>query len=151
MPADVIVPPLGISFVREAMSQSETKTNIPLCSRFERGLTLIEIIIVVALIGVVLTFLIGKIAGGANKAKVGLSTAMLKQLKGELEVYKISNPQYPPSLQGIVTDKDQNDAFGNPIQYRVTDGGRAYELMSFGADGKPGGTGVDADIVEKGP
>jgi len=120
-------------------------------SRLEKGLTLIEIIIVVALIGIVLTFVIGKVSGGAAKAKAGLSKGKLTQLKGELAVYQVSNNQYTPKQQAIAADKDLNDAFGNPIQYKVTDGGRGYELTSLGADGKPGGSGVDADIVEKGP
>ncbi len=120
-------------------------------SRWEKGLTLIEIIIVVALIGIVLTFVIGKVAGGAAKAKAGLTKGMLTQLKGELAIYQVSNNQFPANLQAVTDEKGSTDAFGNPIQYKITDGGRGYELMSFGGDGKPGGTGADADIIEKGP
>ncbi len=133
----------------------ENRTNsarsVSAASRFERGLTLIEIIIVVAIIGIVLSFLMKGIFSGAQEAKAKLSKAMLEQLKGDLAVYQVSNNQFPQSLQEIKGNEAVNDGFGNPIQYKVTDGGRGFELLSYGADGKPGGTGTSADISLKGP
>ncbi len=133
----------------------ENRTNsarsVSAASRFERGLTLIEIIIVVAIIGIVLSFLMKGIFSGAQEAKAKLSKAMLEQLKGDLAVYQVSNNQFPQSLQEIKGNEAVNDGFGNPVQYKVTDGGRGFELLSYGADGKPGGTGTNADISLKGP
>jgi|694.fasta_scaffold69646_2 general secretion pathway protein G len=120
-------------------------------SRFERGLTLIEIIIVVAIIGIVLSFLLKGVFSGAQEAKAKLTKAMLEQLKGDLTVYQVSNNQFPGSLQDIKGNEAVNDGFGNPIQYKVSDGGRSFELLSLGADGKPGGTGSNQDITLKGP
>lgn len=130
-------------------------TNISLraqtIARLQRGLTLIEIIIVIVIIGLVLSFVLRGVFGGAQKAKAGLSKGILEQFKGELAVYQITNNSFPQSLSAIGGNKDLNDAFGNPIQYKLTEGGRGYELTSLGADGKPGGSEADADITITGP
>jgi len=135
------------------MNNSETKTTrrAQILSRLERGLTLIEIIIVIVIIGLVLSFVLRGVFGGAQKAKAGLSKGILEQFKGELAVYQITNNSFPQSLSALGGNKDLNDAFGNPVQYKVTDGGRGYELTSLGADGKPGGSEADADITITGP
>ena len=132
-------------------NRTSSVRSLSAASRFERGLTLIEIIIVVAIIGIVLSFLMKGIFSGAQEAKAKLSKAMLEQLKGDLAVYQVSNNQFPQSLQEIKGNEAVNDGFGNPVQYKVTDGGRGFELLSYGADGKPGGTGTNADISLKGP
>ncbi len=87
---------------------------------------------------------------GSQDAKAELSRQMLYALKGKLAVYQVSNNQFPASLQDV-DSQYLNDGFGNPIQYRLTYGGRGFELLSYGADGKPGGTGAAADISVTGP
>ena len=107
--------------------------------------------VVVMLLGVGTMIGLLGVSSGAQEAKAKLTKAMLESLKGDLVVYQISNNQFPGSLQDIKGNEAVNDGFGNPIQYRLTYGGRGFELLSYGADGKPGGTGAAADISVTGP
>ena len=106
--------------------------------------------VVVMLLGVGTMIGLLGVSSGAQEAKAKLTKAMLESLKGDLTVYQVSNNQYPASLQDV-DSQYLNDGFGNPIQYRLTYGGRGFELLSYGADGKPGGTGAAADISVTGP
>lgn len=106
--------------------------------------------VVVMLLGVGTMIGLLGVSSGAQEAKAKLTKAKLEGLKGDLTVYQVSNNQYPASLQDV-DSQDLDDGFGNPIQYRLTYGGRGFELLSYGADGKPGGTGAAADISVTGP
>ena len=119
-------------------------------SRLERGLTLIEIIIVLVILSVVMGFLFKSIFSTGQQAKAGLSKTMLTSLKGPIFIFQMKNNSLPADLKAAETT-DNNDAWGNPIQYRVLDSGRSYELKSLGADGRDGGAGADADILVSGP
>jgi hypothetical protein len=67
-------------------------------------------------------------------------------------MFQLKNNTLPQDLSAAGVDQDDlRDSFGNPIQYRLLDGGRSYELKSLGSDGREGGTGSDLDIVIKGP
>lgn len=132
-------------------SQSSSPVRYQL-ARSQRGLTLIEIIIAIVIIGTISGFLYSKVSEMRQKASVQSSKLKMKSLQQDILIYLQQNNQLPQNLQAIGTDQENlKDSFGGQIQYRPLDGGRAYELSSLGADGKPGGSGVDADIVEKGP
>lgn len=133
------------------VSNTSSTRRSQFAARLQRGLTLIEIIIVIVIIGLVLSFVLKGVFGGAQTAKAGITKGMLEKLKGQLAVYQITNNSFPQNLTALGADQDSNDAFGNPIQYKLTDGGRGFELLSFGADGKPGGSEANADIVVTGP
>jgi general secretion pathway protein G len=118
----------------------------------ERGLTLVEIIIVLIILALVMSFLTKNLFKASNQAKSQLSEQMLQRLKEPLLMYQLKNNTLPPDISNAgVDESDMKDSFGNKIQYRMLDGGRAYELKSLGADGKDGGSGADADIIVKGP
>jgi len=118
----------------------------------EKGLTLVEIIIVLIILALVMSFLTKNLFKASNQAKSQLSEQMLQRLKEPLLMYQLKNNTLPQDIGGAgVDESDLKDAFGNRIQYRMFDGGRSYELKSLGADGKDGGSGADADIVVKGP
>jgi general secretion pathway protein G len=131
----------------------------------ERGFTLIEIMAVVLIIGL-LSALVGvAIFPQIDKARVNTTKTQIRMLDGALETYRMDNARFPTSEQGlralIVPPPDArstqsylrekrvpDDPWGNPYQYEAPgqhnqDG---YDLWSLGADGSPGGEGVDADI-----
>ena len=130
--------------------------------RAQSGFTLIEIILVVMLIGVVVAFAASRILGGGDRAKVGLAKAQVQTTSDKIEQYKMDVGQYPSKLDDLVTQPsgvagwlgpyaktiETKDPWGNPIEYTLPgEGGKPYSLVSFGRDGKAGGSSVDADIV----
>jgi general secretion pathway protein G len=115
----------------------------------QRGLTLIEIIVVLMMVGIIGAFIGGKVFKAGDKAKAELTRAKINSLKEPIYIFQMRNSTLPQSLAQAEAD-DTKDAWGRDIQFRVMDG-RSYELRSLGGDGKDGGTGADADIVVTGP
>jgi general secretion pathway protein G len=115
----------------------------------QRGLTLIEIIVVLMMVGIIGAFIGGKVFKAGDKAKAELTRAKINSLKEPIYIFQMRNSTLPQSLAQAEAD-DTKDAWGRDIQFRVMDG-RGYELRSLGGDGKDGGTGADADIIVTGP
>ena len=116
----------------------------------ERGLTLIEILVVLGIIGLVLGFLVKNVFNMGESAKASLSKTKLEAIKGPLYLYQLQNNTLPPDIKSL-SAVDTEDAWGKPVQYKILDGGRSYELKSLGADGREGGSDANADIIVKGP
>jgi general secretion pathway protein G len=116
----------------------------------ERGLTLVEIIVVLMMIGIIGAFVGGKVFKAGDKAKAELTRAKLNSLKEPIYMFQMRNNTLPSDLRAAEAD-DTKDAWGRDVQYRIIDGGRSYELRSLGGDGRDGGSGSDADITVTGP
>jgi len=126
----------------------------------QRGFSLIEIIVVVVLIGGIVAFAASRILGGGDRAKVKLTQAQLQTLAEKIDQYKMDTGALPPTLDALVTapgdtqgwlgpyakTADLNDAWMHPMLYKVPGEGRPFDLVSYGADGKPGGDSVNADL-----
>jgi general secretion pathway protein G len=133
----------------------------------ESGFTLIEIMAVVLIIGLLSTLVGLAIFPQIDKARVSTTKTQLTMLDAALEAYRMDNAAFPTSEQGLNAlvhppPDARNalpggylrqgavppDAWGHPFQYLAPGehNTTAYDLWSFGADGTPGGTGVDADI-----
>jgi general secretion pathway protein G len=134
-----------------------------------RGFTLIEIMVVVVIMGILIGLVAPNVLGRVDKARVTAAKSDIATLDQALEMYRLDNHAYPSTDQGLealVTKpggepepKNWNpegylkkkqlplDPWGKPYQY-VTPGqeGRAYDLYSFGADGREGGEGYDVDV-----
>jgi general secretion pathway protein G len=126
-------------------------------------MSLIEIVIVIVLIGAILAIVGARIMGSDKQAKFRLAQTQLETLSGKVETYEADVGSLPESLEHLVTAPQNSDdwlgpyakaaelkdPFGTPIQYRVPgDDDAPYALVSLGADKKPGGEGVDKDIVK---
>jgi general secretion pathway protein G len=116
----------------------------------ERGLTLIEIIVVLMMVGIIGAFVGGKVFKAGDKAKAELTRAKLNSLKEPIYMFQMRNNTLPADLKTAEAE-DTKDAWGKEVSYRVIDSGRSYELRSLGSDGREGGSGADADIVVTGP
>ena len=128
--------------------------------------TYLCLLVILRILGVLAALIVPNVLGRGEKAKVDTSAITLKGVAGALDQYKLDNGKYP-SMQdggldalvnqpasaknwmqgGYVKGGYPKDSWDNDLQY-VAPGsdGRAYDLYSFGADGKEGGEGNDADI-----
>lgn len=136
----------------------------PLKRRAQRGFTLIEIMVVVAIIGILALIIVPNVVGKDDQARVTSTKASLSAVANALELYKLDNYTYPSTesgLDALVTrspdarvfpdggylKKLPVDSWDNPIQY-VSPGsnGKPFDLYSLGADNAEGGEGYAADI-----
>jgi general secretion pathway protein G len=133
-------------------------------SKLEEGFTLIEIMVVILILGLLATIVVQSLRGATEKAKRTKAEADIAELKTALDRYYLDNGNYPTTDQGlqalvqkptdgpVPSDYEEGgyieklplDPWGHPYFYQ-SDGG-SYVLKSFGADGKPGGNGRNADI-----
>jgi general secretion pathway protein G len=134
--------------------------RLPNSRRSQLGMTLIEIVIVIVLIGGILAVVGTSVINNSNKAKYKLTTVQVDKLGAAVESYNSDVGEYPRTLEDLSKDpeingwlgpyadkKDLNDQWKKPFQYRVPGENGPFELISYGKDGKPGGTSVDADII----
>ena len=133
------------------------------------GFTLLEVLIVVVII-TILGGVVGlQLVGRPHQARVAAARAQLGVFRAALQLYRIEQGQYPTMQQGLealVRPAEREprprdfpaegylersavplDPWGNPYVYLVPGSqGEPFEVLSYGRDGQPGGTGEDADI-----
>lgn len=128
-------------------------------SRRQGGFTILEIVIVFILLAGIMAFVGPKIFEQMGRAKSQEARIRIQQLAGQIEMYKLEVGKYPDNLGALVRnpgsdkwngpyakDTDLKDAWGNDYRYTVPGQGRAYDLISLGADGKEGGEGENKDL-----
>ena len=134
--------------------------------RTQSGFTLIEVMVVIVILGVLAVLVVPNVMGSGEKAKVDTTHITLKSVAGALDQYKLDNGHFPTTQEGgldalvqqpanaknwlpggYVKGGYPKDSWDNDLQYNNPGSeGRTYDLYSFGADGKQGGDGNDADI-----
>lgn len=134
-----------------------------LCS--EKGLTLVEIIVVLIILSIVGTFLMGNVLNAGDKAKLMTTKLKMTQLKGAIDTYQLMHNSLPNRIDDLMrcdekagtscfpvaTQEQIVDAWGTTFTYSIETGTRRYKITSLGADGKQGGSNFDGDISESGP
>lgn len=132
----------------------------PVPKSAQAGFSLIEIIIVVVLIGGIVAFAASRILGGGDKANVHLAKAQVQTLAEKVQQFQMDTGALPATLEELVKapgdaqgwlgpyvkEADLKDPWKNPFQYKVPGESGAFDLVSYGADRKPGGESVNADI-----
>lgn len=131
-----------------------------------RGMTLVEIMIVLAIIGSIMALLLPKIAGAGDKAKVKEAKIQIGQLINSISMYQTDCGKYPQSLQGLLAAEASCSNWGPEPYYKISKGqetikdpwgndyvysieGGDFEIKSLGKDGAEGGTGYNADLSSK--
>ena len=126
----------------------------------QRGMSLIEIIIVIVLIGAVLTFVGSRVLGGADRAKANLAKSQVTTLAQKVEQFQMDTGRLPASLDELATqpgdasgwlgpyakDAELKDPWGHAIEYRAPGESGPFDLVILGKDGKVGGSSYDSDI-----
>lgn len=128
-----------------------------------KGFTLTELLVVLVIIGL-LAALVGPVLyQRINPAKQSVARAQIESFMTALDSYYLDVGKFPSQQQGLVSlrarqegdgkwngpylKKDvPNDPWGNPFVYRTPGRNGGYEVISYGADGKEGGEGDNADI-----
>lgn len=115
-----------------------------------KGMTLIEIMIVVTLMVAIMGLVGYNVMGATDRANNGLAKTQLESLKGNCEAYRLYYKKFPERLEDLVNTPDNrkiidevpDDPWGNPYNFEKT--GNKIKLYSSGADGLPN---TNDDIV----
>ncbi len=116
--------------------------------------------IVFILLAGIMAFVGPKIFEQMGRAKSSEAKIRIQQLVGQIELYRLEVGKYPENLQALVRqpagvekwsgpyakDADLKDAWGNDYRYTIPGQGKAFDLISLGADGKDGGEGENRDV-----
>jgi len=129
-----------------------------------KGFTLLELLVVMVILGLLAGFIAPKYFAQIGKSEVKVTRSQIVALEHALDEYRLDTGHYPTTEQGLnalfVQPADEPkwdgpylkkevplDAWGNPYVYRMPGEHDEYDLLSYGKDGQPGGTGEAADIT----
>lgn len=132
----------------------------------QRGFTLIEVMIVIVILGILAALIVPKIIGRPDEARVIAAKQDISSLLQALKLYRLDNQRYPTtdqSLRALVVkpttppippnwknggyiERLPKDPWGNDYRYLNPGTHGEIDVYSVGADGEPGGEGIDADI-----
>lgn len=136
--------------------------------RREAGYTLTEILVVMAVIGLIAAVLTPGLVGQLGRARAKTAQLQLNNIASGVEMFRSDVGRYPTEAEGLQvllappTDiegwtgpyvkeaKVLTDPWGNKVAYKLVDAGRTFMVTSFGADGVENGTGRDRDLVSTG-
>ena len=120
--------------------------------------------VVLAIIGVLAALIVPNVLNRADDARVSAARVDVNNLMQALRLYRLDNQRYPSAEQGLQAlvqrpdkppvpgnwkayiDKLPNDPWGQPYLYANPGIRGEVDVMSYGADGKPGGEGTNADL-----
>jgi general secretion pathway protein G len=144
------------------MSRSPPRRVAPVAA----GFTLIEILVVIVILGILAALVVPRVLERPDEARVVAAKADIASILQALKLYRLDNQRYPTADQGLAAlvarpavepippnwkpngylERLPKDPWGHPYQYLNPGLRGEIDVFSFGADGQPGGTGIDADV-----
>lgn len=135
----------------------------------DAGVTLIEMMIVLVIIAIIASVVVPNVIGRPDEARVTVARTDIRSISSALELYRLDNRQYPTTRQGLqaLVEKSSQapqpvnwsdsgylaqppiDPWGQPYVYRSPGETGGFDLISYGADGQPGGESFDADLSNR--
>ncbi|MBS3759509.1 MAG: type II secretion system major pseudopilin GspG [Desulfobacterales bacterium] len=132
--------------------------------RNKKGFTLIELLIVMIILGLLAALVGPRMFGKVGKSKQKAAKAQISLFETALDTYRLDNGEFPSTEQGLKALRERPadeenwdgpylpkeiplDPWQNEYVYRSPGEHGDYDIISYGADGRPGGEGEDADIV----
>jgi general secretion pathway protein G len=118
-----------------------------------RGFSLVEVMIVVVIIGLMAGVVAYATTGYMERAKKQRARSDIATYAGAVDAYYLAHGRYPTNQEGLaVLAPDfikllQSDPWGHPYQYVQPGKDHAFDLISYGADGREGGAEADADVT----
>jgi general secretion pathway protein G len=127
------------------------------------GFTLLELLVVIVIIGLLAGYVAPRYFSQVGKSEIQVARAQIESIEKALDQYRLDLRRYPSAEEGLqaLVAKPENaaawngpylkkavpmDPWGRPYTYRTPGQKGEFDLFSYGRDGKPGGTGEDADI-----
>ncbi len=132
--------------------------------RNQRGFSLIEIMVVVVILGILAALVVPKIISRPDEARVVKAKQDALAIQSALDLYKLDNGFYPTTDQGLQALVEKPTSNPTPLNWQTylkslpkDPWGRDYlylnpgehdevDVFTYGADGQPGGPGINADI-----
>ena len=128
------------------------------------GFTLLELLVVMLIIGLLAGYVAPKYFAQVGKSEIKIARAQIDAFDKALDQYRLDTGHYPTTEQGLnalVTNPANEpkwagpylkkavppDPWGNPYVYKIPGEHGEFDLLSYGKDGQPGGTGEAADIT----
>jgi general secretion pathway protein G len=125
------------------------------------GFTLMELMVVIAILGILITLVATNVGSKVDESRQTRAQAGCSEITRALEDYRFKRGKMPNSLEDLLQPDPKNndlayiddasrlkDPWDHP--YALKQDGKKYQVISYGADGEPGGEGFDRDITERG-
>jgi len=138
----------------------------PFPHRSHRGFTLIEIMVVIVILGILAALVVPRVLDRPDEARAIAAKNDIATIGQALKLYRLDNQRYPTAEQGLAAlvakpalppappnwkpngylERLPKDPWGHPYQYLNPGLRGEIDVFSLGADGQPGGTGIDAEV-----
>ncbi len=132
--------------------------------RNKKGFTLIELLIVMIILGLLAALVAPRMFGKVGSSKQKAAKSQISLFETALDTYRLDVGEFPTTEQGLQALRKKpggaenwdgpylpkqipEDPWGNPYHYKCPGEHGDYDIISYGADGRPGGEEEDADVV----
>ena len=130
----------------------------------QRGFTLVEMLVVITIIGLIMSLVGPRVLNYLSESKVKAARIQLQSFAGALDLFYLDAGRFPSTSEGLAVLVQRapgvaawngpylkggslpNDPWSHPYLYRSPGEHAPYDIISYGADGQEGGSGVAADI-----